>query len=273
MEGVAAMDFNPWFERGFAILIVLLSWGAFFQSRRLFTFDERLWILTRFAGPDARRRIADAIARRARQERFDRAGSVLPALLTTAVGLVGFLGLISLPLLGALYFAIVTNALGLQLLNSVRTRSGARVAQLQRRVLFDIIPPWYLTLPFAALACVVYKSWAGGKPAAIAGAVIVCASVTALLLCFLAAQSPAIVGVEDPEADEAVDRSVRALRISELLFIAACGPFCFVELILLPHDPYAALVNLICAAAYGAMAWCYTLQQKSVERVLALQHA
>ena len=194
------------------------------------------------------------------QERFDNRGAFAVAALGLAVSAWGFFGVVSLPLLGALFCALFTGAAAFQLTRIVRERTGTRMASLTRREVAGMIPRWYLGLPAVGWCCGAYfgiesQQWA-------AAAVAVCASIAAVVLCFFVVAAPAIVGNEDPAADEAVDHMLRTLQMSQLLFVAAAGPFILVELIFIPHDELSVLVRLACTASYFWMALCLVQSRK-----------
>jgi hypothetical protein len=77
-------------------------------------------------------------------------------------------------------------------------------------------------MPVASIAAAVYIGWEHFDVAAISLAVI--ADISALLVGRLAAQTPAIVGADDPTTDMLVDGKVRGSRIRQLLTIATYCP-------------------------------------------------
>ncbi|HTU70782.1 MAG TPA: hypothetical protein VMF11_10745 [Candidatus Baltobacteraceae bacterium] len=222
------------------------------------------------APADVRIRLDAAIRRRQQQERFDRQAGYAVSLIGLVVAACGFFVLISLPVLGALFSALLSGGLAYQLLRVERVRPGARIANLRRRDIRRIIPLWYLSLPVIGWCCSAYFAWASGEW--IAMAISLGASALAIALCFVAASAPALLGSDDPSADEAVDAALRTLRVGSLLFIAATGTFILASLIFMP-DYVATAVRLVCAGSYFAMALGMQRLKKSIPASIAAMMA
>lgn len=243
--------FEQPFERGFAILVIVLSCAMPFFGKSLLQIDMRTMDFFRDAASEERARIAAAVQRRQLQEHVDRVGRVFFALIGLAIGIVGLLRIISLPLFATLLVALITIAVGLQVLRTIYLRTGARVAQLEPRGLFTMVPAWYVALPVIAWVCCAYVAWKGDH---VGTAIIaIASSIAALVFSSVAARLPAVVSAEDPAADEAVDRFVRMSRIGELLLLAAGGPFIVAELIFTTHDGVSPFARFVCVAVYSTM--------------------
>ncbi|HUA10206.1 MAG TPA: hypothetical protein VMA98_13145 [Candidatus Acidoferrales bacterium] len=197
------------FEPGLAIFLAAAGVAFFFFNRRSPLVAERA-VLERMVMPcdDAvRARIAAATARRWQSERRNNGIGVAVTLLMLALCAGAFFRLVSMPLLFAGYFALLVISQAAQLLR-VRARSGKRIARLAPRTIADIVPRWALVLPAIGWGASLYIGDRSGMWVPIL--ISVGTSIAAVALAFAAISWPAIVGDDDIEADEAVDRYVRS---------------------------------------------------------------
>ncbi|MGA7570700.1 MAG: hypothetical protein WCA80_07845, partial [Candidatus Aquilonibacter sp.] len=85
---------------------------------------------------------------------------------------------------------------------------------------------------------------------------------------------PAIIGDQDTQADEVVDRALRGWRVRSLLFMAGLVPFSVSQGIWAPHDIVVIIARLVCVAAYLPMTLWYAKAVRTAQNdILRLDHA
>ncbi len=260
--------------RALSIFLALLA-TAFYVYNRLTPFDgENRW-LTAVARPlsgEMRGRVASALTRRRRNERSEPwAGGVL-LMLQLALCACGYFGMLSLPVAFAAYFAMIVAHQCVSFLFTSTSRIGPRVASLQPRMLARIVPPWSLWLPAIGWCASLVVGERTGAWLAIL--LSIATSAGALALAFAMTSWPAIIGDQDTQADEVVDRALRGWRVRSLLFMAGLVPFSVSQAIWAPHDIVVIVARLVCVAAYLPMTlWYAKAVRASQNDILRLERA
>ncbi len=184
----------------------------------------------------------------------------------------GYFGMLQLPVEFAAYFAllVVEQCLAYVLKND--TRIGPRLASLQPRMIARIVPAWSLWLPVVGWCASLVIGWRTGAWLAIL--LSIATSAGALALAFVMTSWPAIIGDQDTDADEVVDRALRGSRVRSLLFVAGIIPVSVSQLIWAPHDVVVIFARLVGIVAYLPMSLWYAKAVRTTQNdILKLGHA
>lgn len=259
--------------RFMSIFFALSAVSVYVYSRCTPFGAENIWLtnMARPFGAELRGRLAAALARRGNERTEPWTGGVV-LVLQLALCVCCYFGMLSLAATFAAYFALILAQQCVAFMVTHKSRIGTRVASLQPRMIARIVPLWSLFLPVVGWCASLVIGWRTG--AWLPVLLSVGTSAGALALAFVMTSWPAIIGDQDTQADEAIDRALRNSRVRSLLLMAGIIPFAVSQGIWAPHDIVVIIARLVCVAAYLPMTLWYAKAVRTAQNdILRLDHA
>jgi len=206
-----------------------LAMAAFFGAMSVWAFLSRgcmgsaCGMVPRVArDAEAQARLHEVLLRRSCLEAMPAAAGVAVATGDAALAVLALATTISLALLYAACTVLLAVGLFAGYLR-LRHLGGRRVAALQARTPFDVVPPY----AYAIALAVAFAPFVALRVAPLAAVVVTLASLAILAIAWQVASLPALITGDDVPVERFADARIREVRTTNLIGVAAAPVFVF----------------------------------------------